>query len=95
MAVRRQQIHISRVVRELHRLPYINRTFHPAHPLYKETGSCCCPRTLFPNIEDIADAVLVMKNGQIIENGKTDEILSGRHSLEELYMSHFGEDENA
>jgi len=45
------------------------------------------------DIEDIADVVLIMKDGQIIENGKVDDILSVRQNLEELYMSHFGEDE--
>jgi len=48
------------------------------------------------DIEDIADVVLIMKDGQIIENGKVDEILSNVQGLEKLYMRHFGEvEENA
>ena len=48
------------------------------------------------DIEDVADFILIMKSGQIIVNGRADEIASDRHSLEELYMQHFGEDgENA
>ena len=45
------------------------------------------------DIEDIADVVLIMKDGQIIVNGKVNEILSNQQNLEEIYMSHFGEDE--
>jgi ABC-2 type transport system ATP-binding protein len=45
------------------------------------------------DIEDIADVVLIMKDGQIIVNGKVDEIVSDRKSLEKLYMHHFGEEE--
>jgi ABC-2 type transport system ATP-binding protein len=44
------------------------------------------------DVEDIADVVLIMKDGQIIENVKMNEIVSDRHSLEALYMSHFWED---
>lgn len=46
---------------------------------------------IVPDVEDIADVALIMKDGSIIHNGRLDGTGHAERPLEELYLSYFSE----